>query len=205
MPKIDHKLIYKKLYSPSKVEPEIIDIPAMNFIMLDGEGDPNKSQVYQDTVASLFGLSYAIKFAIKKSQDIDYAVMPLEGLWWVEDMSTFSVDNKDGWLWTMMMMQPEYVTPTIYEAQREEVIKKKGLTLLKKARFESYLEGTSVQLMHMGPFAAEGPNIARMHAHAKEQGYTNAGKHHEIYLSDMRKTALEKLKTVLRQPIKKQE
>jgi hypothetical protein len=203
MAKIDHKLLFKPLYSPSR-KPEIIDVPAMNFIMVDGHGDPNHSQEYQDAVSALFGLAYSIKFAIKKTQGIEYAVMPLEGLWWVENMADFSITHKEDWQWTAMIMQPETVSPAIFESQREEVIKKKGLPMLDMARFVSYAEGPSVQMMHIGPFSTEGPNVAAMHAFAKEQGYSNTGKHHEIYLSDVRKAAPEKLKTVMRQPIKKQ-
>jgi hypothetical protein len=131
--------------------------------------------------------------------------MPLEGLWWVEDMSQFIINDKDSWLWTMMIMQPEYVTLETFNQQRQEVIKKKGTSILANARFEKYHEGESVQMMHIGPYSAEGPNIARMHAFAHENGYINSGKHHEIYLGDVRKTAPEKLKTVLRQPVKKLE
>jgi len=203
MDKIDHKSLLKPLYSPSAKEPVFADVPDMNFIMLDGKGNPNASQLYQDTVSALFQLSYAIKFFFKKSQGIDYSVMPLEGLWWVEDMSLFSIEDKDSWLWTMMIMQPEPVVQEQFEQQRQEVIKKKGTTILSNARFENYHEGFSVQMMHIGPYSAEGPNIARMHESARQNGYINFGKHHEIYLGDVRKTAPEKLKTVLRQPVKK--
>ncbi len=203
MPKIDFKKEWKHLYRPSKKEPVIVDVPPINFLMLDGRGDPNTSQEFQDAVSSLFPLSYAIKFAVKKAQGIDYAVMPLEGLWSVDDMAEFSADDKSAWDWTLIMMQPEYVTETLVEEIREQVEKKKNPPSLSKIRFESYCEGISVQLMHIGPFADEGPNIARMHAFAQEQGYQLAGKHHEIYLNDLRRTAPERLKTVLRQPIRK--
>jgi hypothetical protein len=182
----------------------IVTVPKLNFLMIDGHGDPNTSQEYKASIEALFSLAYAIKFEVKKKFGIDYGVMPLEGLWWVEDMTKFSVDDKSSWDWTMMMMQPEYVTPDLVEAMRVQVRKKKNLVLLSDIRFEPYVEGVSVQLMHIGPFSAEGPNIARMHAFAKEEGYELAGKHHEIYLNDFRKTVPERLKTVLRQPIRKQ-
>jgi hypothetical protein len=202
--KIDFTKMMKDLYAPSSKSPVIVTVPKLNFLMIDGHGDPNTSQEYKASIEALFSLAYAIKFEVKKKFGIDYGVMPLEGLWWVEDMTKFSVDDKSSWDWTMMMMQPEYVTPDLVEAMRMQVRKKKNLVLLSDIRFEPYAEGVSVQLMHIGPFSAEGPNIARMHAFAKEEGYELAGKHHEIYLNDFRKTAPERLKTVLRQPIRKQ-
>lgn len=201
--KIDLKKTLKHLYRPSKKTPAIVDVPPMNYLMVDGHGDPNTAQEFQDAISSLFPLAYAIKFAVKKAQGIDYAVMPLEGLWWVKDMSKFSIDDKSNWDWTLMIMQPDYVAGDLVEEVRQQVAKKKDPPLLSQIRFEAYHEGLSVQLLHLGPFADEGPNIARMHAFAAEQGYELAGKHHEIYLSDIRKTAPERLKTVLRQPIRK--
>jgi hypothetical protein len=203
MDKIDLKKTYKNLYNPPAKEPVIVDVPAFNFLMIDGHGDPNTSLDYQDAITALFGLSYALKFAVRKAQGIDYAVMPLEGLWWVPEMSSFSVADKSAWDWTAMILQPEYVTPALVEQMRAETAKKKDLPALSKCRFEAYAEGTSVQLMHIGPYAAEGPNIARMHAFALAQGYQLAGKHHEIYLNDFRKTAPERLTTVVRQPVRR--
>ena len=201
--KIDFKKELKYLYKPSKKEPVIVEVPKMNFLMIDGRGDPNTSQEYKDAIATLYPISYALKFAVKKRQGIDYGVMPLEGLWWVEDMALFSVEDKGDWEWTAMIMQPEYVTEALFEEMLEDVRAKKNPPSIDKVRFEAYDEGTAVQLMHHGPFADEGPNIARMHAYAEEQGYELAGKHHEIYLSDFTRTAPERLKTVLRQPIRK--
>jgi hypothetical protein len=201
--KINFTKMMKDLYAPSVKLPVIVTVPKLNFLMIDGHGDPNTSQEYKASVEAIFSLAYAIKFEVKKKQGIDYGVMPLEGLWWVDDMTKFSVEDKSSWDWTMMMMQPEYVTPGLVEAVRVQVGKKKNLALLPDIRFEPYTEGVSVQLMHIGPFSAEGANIARMHTFAREEGYELAGKHHEIYLSDFRKTAPERLKTILRQPIRK--
>ena len=199
--KIDLKRELKHLYNPPKKEPVILEIPPMNFLMIDGTGDPNTAQEYKDAVSSLYPLAYGLKFAIKKSQGIDYGVLPLEGLWWVEDMREFSVESKDDWLWTMMIMQPEYVTPELVEEIRVEVKKKKDPPLLDRIRFEAYDEGLCVQLMHIGPYADEAPNIARMHEYAIEKGYKLSGKHHEIYLKDPTRTAPGNLKTIVRQPI----
>ena len=199
--KIDHKKDLKHLYRPSKKAPVIVEIPTMNFLMIDGKGAPNNSKEYSDAVSALYSLAYSVKFKIKKSSGINYSVMPLEGLWWVEDMSLFSVDSKEDWLWTMMIMQPDLVLKETVVSSREEVIKKKGLPLLEKIEYKSYAEGLTVQLMHIGPYADEAPNIVKMHNFAFEQGYKLRGKHHEIYLNDPNRTAPEKLKTVIRQPL----
>lgn len=201
MPKLDMKKEWKHLYSPSTKEPAIIEVPTFNFLMIDGTGDPNTAQEYKDAVSALYSLAYAIKFAVKKAQGIDFAVMPLQGLWWVEDMRLFSTTPKDDWSWTMMILQPDLVTAALVEEQRAVARQKKDLPAIDALRFEPYHEGTCVQLMHLGPYADEGPNIARMHQYAFEQGYQLDGKHHEIYLSDPSRTAPERLKTILRQPI----
>lgn len=199
--KVDYKKAYPALFNPSSKAPVILDVPSFNYLMIDGAGDPNVSPQYKESVSALFSLAYALKFHIKKTTGIDFAVMPLEGLWWVEDMSTFSILEKHRWEWTMMILQPEWVHPDAVERLRDETLHKKNLPALAKIRFEPYAEGTVVQLMHLGPFAAEGPTIARMHEYAINDGYHLSGKHHEIYLSDFTRTTPEKLKTVLRQPI----
>lgn len=200
--KVDFKKELKHLYNPSKKEPVILDVPPLNYLMIDGAGSPG-SQEYMDAVSTIYPVAYALKFAIKKRQEIDYGVLPLEGLWWMEDMNEFSVDRKDEWLWTSLIMQPAYVTAELVEEMIVEVREKKNPPALDKLRFENYAEGTCVQLMHIGPYSEEGPNITRMHAYAEEQGYSLHNKHHEIYIKDVRRTAPEKLKTVLRQPITK--
>lgn len=204
MEKLDLIKQYKSLYAPSPKAPAIVDVPSFNFLMIDGHGDPNTSTDYPQALCALFTCAYTLKFEVKKTLGIDYRVMPPEGLWWAADMNVFTdTPDKSSWDWTMMMVQPECVTPELFAAVGAQVAKKTSAGLLARLRFESYHEGLSVQLMHIGPFAAEGPNIARMHAYAKEQGYVQSGKHHEIYLSDFRRTAPERLKTVLRQPIRK--
>ena len=202
MKKIDYKKELKHLYKPSPKSVEIVDVPEMNFLMIDGKGDPNTSQEYSDSIEALYALSYAMKFIVKKGElQIDYGVMPLEGIWWVDDMSQFSVNDKANWKWTSMIMQPEHVTQDLFLAACEQVKKKKNIAALLKVRFESFCEGKAAQTMHIGPFSEEGPTVERVHEFILNNGYKETGKHHEIYLSDIRKAAPEKLKTVIRQPI----
>ncbi len=204
MQKIDLKKELKNLYNPLIKEVKLVDVPEMNFVMVDGSGDPNKAQEYQEAIEALYSISYTIKFAVKKEQGIDYGVMPLEGLWWTDNMSLFTTTNKDIWRWTAMIMQPEYVAHALFDIALQQVEKKKYLPALSRARFQSFREGRSAQIMYIGPFSAEGPTVEKIHEFIKGHGYTFDGllqKHHEIYLSDFRKTASDKLKTIIRQPI----
>jgi hypothetical protein len=203
MEKVDIKKKLKHLYDPSAKEISFVNVPQMNFVMIDGSGDPNKAKEYQEAIEALYSISYTIKFTIKKEQEIDYGVMPLESLWWADDMSLFTT-NKDIWKWTAMIMQPEYVTRAVFDIALREVEKKKRLPALSKARFQSFHEGRSAQIMYFGPYSAEGSTIAMIHKFIKEHGYAFDGllqKHHEIYLSDPRRTAPDKLKTIIRQPV----
>ena len=202
MKKIDYKKELKHLYKPSPKSVEIVDVPEMNFLMIDGQGDPNTSQGYSDAIEALYAVSYALKFMIKKGElEVDYGVMPLEGLWWVDDMSQFDINDKTNWKWTAMIMQPEYVAQDLFAVACEQMEKKKNPAALPKVRFESLREGKAAQTMHLGLFSEEGPTIERIHDFIKGSGYTAVGKHHEIYLSDIRKAAPEKWKTIIRQPI----
>jgi hypothetical protein len=201
--KIDLKKELKALYNPSTKQVTAVEVPKMNFLMVDGSGDPNVSQEYKDAVEALFSLSYTIKFMIKKTKGVDYAVMPLEGLWWVDDMSKFNVTSKDEWKWTAMIMQPEDVTEYIVVKQIEVLNKKKNLPSLSKIRFEGFHEGLSAQIMYIGAYADEGPTIKMIHEFINNNHGALEGKHHEIYLSDPRRAAKEKLKTIIRQPMKK--
>ena len=204
MTKVDLRKDLKHLYNPSAKAVALVDVPPMNFLMLDGSGDPNTSPAYVAAIEALFALSYALKFRVKTSQaGVDYAVMPLEGLWWVDDPRQFSMQDKGNFQWTAMIMQPPYVTAALVAEMLAETQKRKGLAALEKIRFTSYAEGLSVQIMHIGPYAAEEPTIARLHRFIAESGYTLRGKHHEIYLNDVHKTAPEKLQTVVRQPVEK--
>jgi hypothetical protein len=201
MDKIDLKKELKNLYNPSSKEVTVVDVPSMNFLLVNGEGAPTSPQ-YSEAIETLFSVSYTLKFMVKKSKDIDYAVMPLEGLWWVDDMTKFSADQKDEWKWTAMIMQPKYVTADDVNLAVEQVSKKKKLHALPKIRFESFMEGPAAQIMYVGPFSAEGPTIAKIHLHIQNSGYVISGKHHEIYLNNPAKVAPEKIKTILRQPMK---
>ena len=201
MDKIDLKKELKNLYNPSAKEVTAVDVPAMNFLVIDGEGDPASPQ-YMAAIEALFGVSYALKFMVKKGKGVDYAVMPLEGLWWVDDMAKFRVERKDEWKWTSMIMQPKYVAVDDANLAVEQVRKKKNLAALPKLRFECFQEGQAAQIMHVGPYSAEGPSIAKIHAFILKSGHALSGKHHEIYLNNPSKTAPEKLKTILRQPVK---
>jgi len=203
MSKTDFKKEWKHLYRPSAKEFVVIDVPPMNFLMIDGHGDPNTAREYKEAIETLYAMAYALKFMSKKEKGVDYVVPPLEGLWCVKNMEKFTTDDKSAWDWTMMIMQPESVTQEMFEEALKEVEKRKNPPALSKLRLEAYHEGLAVQIMHIGPYEAEGPTIARMHAFIDENGYESVGKHHEIYLGDPRKVAPEKLKTVLRQPIRK--
>lgn len=199
MPKIDLKKELKTLYSPPK-KPVIVEIPSMSYLMIDGLGDPATSKEYAESIEALFPLAYALKFMIKKRQGFDYGVMPLEGLWWADDMAHFMGDRSK-WQWTSMIMQPEQVTPELVGEAMEQVEKKKAPSALSKVRFKRLEEGLVAQVMHVGPFSEEGPTVAGLHAFIEANGYKMSGKHHEIYLNDIRKTAPEKMKTVIRQPV----
>jgi hypothetical protein len=202
MPKIDFKKDLKHLYQPSAKTASVVDVPDMSFLMIDGQGDPNTSLEYQEAIAALYTMSYQLKFTIKgRSPELDYTVPPLEGLWWAEEMEDFPGEDKDAWQWTAMIMAPDQVTRDLFQEALGEVQKKKDLPGLPRLRLERYHEGLSVQIMHLGPWAEEAPTIEKLHTFAREQGYRLRGKHHEIYLSDPRRTAPEKIKTVIRQPV----
>ena len=202
MKKIDFKKELKHLYKPSAEMVEMVEVPPMNYLMVDGEGDPNTSQSFQDAIDVLYPLSYALKFMVKRGEiEIDYRVLPLEGLWWADDMSLFSVNNKDVWKWTLMIMQPEFVTKEMVQEAKEQVKAKKNPVSLPLVRFEFLKEGKAAQIMHIGPFSEEGPSVEKVHTFIEESGNRRIGKHHEIYLSDIRRAAPEKWKTIIRQPI----
>jgi len=202
MKKVDYKKELKHLYGSSSKKVVIVEVPSMNYFMVDGEGGP-AAESYQQAIEALYGLSFTVKFDVKKGVGLDYTVMPLEGLWWAKDITAFSADRKDEWLWKMMIMQPDYVTAKHVNAATKQLREKKNPLALDKIRFESYHEGPSVQILHIGPYDDEGPTIAQMHKFIDENGYQLHMKHHEIYLSDPRRSKPEKLKTVLRQPITK--
>ena len=191
----------RHLYHASAKDIVQVDVPALNYLMIDGEGDPNSSPEYAQAVEALFSVSYTAKFMIKKGlQAIDYAVMPLEGLWWADDMSAFVANDRASWKWTMMIMQPALVTSGILSEAINEVRKKKALPAISSLRVLAFTEGACAQVLHVGPFTEEGPTIERLHAFIDSRtGRT--GKHHEIYLTDIRRADPRKWKTIIRQPM----
>lgn len=201
MSKIDFKRELKHLYQASAKAVLQVDVPAMRFLMIDGEGDPNTSPRYAAAIEALFSVSYTAKFMLKKgARQVDYGVMPLEGLWWSDDMSTFLTRDKSKWKWTMMIMQPDIADDAVIHAAIAQVRSKKGLPALDLLRLEEFTEGPSAQVLHIGPFDEEGPTIERVHAFIGERSAL-AGKHHEIYLSDTRRADPAKWKTIIRQPM----
>ena len=200
VPAVDIKKERKELYNPSSRQVTEVDVPPLPFLMVDGSGDPNTSEEYRQAVDVLYSVSYALKFMVKKQHpQQDYTVAPLEGLWWTGD-EQLDFRDKTKWLWTMMISQPSFITVEIVDMAKQEAAKKKDLPALNNLRFATFAEGRAAQILYVGPFADEGPTIERIHAHIHAQGHALTGKHHEIYLSDPRRTAPEKLKTVIRQP-----
>lgn len=185
----------------AKRTPNLVEVPELSFLMIDGNGDPNTSEQYQSAVEALFAVSYGLKFAIKKAGGTDYKVAPLEGLWWSHDMSQFSTDDKSDWQWTMMIRQPSDVSAQQVHDLAVGVAAKKDLPAALDLRLESFPEGRAAQVLHVGPFTAEGPTIASLHAFIDDQGLAMSGKHHEIYLSDIRRADPSKWKTIIRQPV----
>lgn len=217
MEKIDFKKTLREVYSAPKGRFTRLEVPGMQFLMIDGRGDPSTSETYQQTIEALYALAYKLKFTSKNELGRDYVVPPLEGLWGSEMMvstlsgiedeaqwlQVFNASNRDEWTWTMMIMQPDWIGEEFYAAALAETRESKELPALDKVRLERLHEGLCVQTMHVGPYADEGPVLARMHVHyLPAQGLVENGSHHEIYLGDPRRTAPEKLRTILRQPVR---
>ncbi len=203
MAKTDWKKEFSKLYLPSAKEISVVDVPPMNFAMIDGAGDPNTSKDFQDALGALYGVSYTLKFSAKKAGLTDYTVMPLEGLWWTSEAGRLDFGDKDKFQWTAMIMQPDVVTKQMFLKAIDELKEKRNPPALPKIRFERFHEGLSVQILHIGPYAEERPTIEKLHKYIEKNGYKLAGRHHEIYLGDPRRTAPSRLKTVIRQPMKR--
>jgi len=210
---LDLKKQYKNLYQPSAKKVETVQVPRLQFVMIDGAIEkgrgPGDSPSFQEATQAMYGISYTLKFMLKKRKTnaIDYPVMALEGLWWVEN-GVFDITVKDNWLYTLMIMQPEVITKDLFEEGLAQVRKKRGDSdALSKLSLEYFEEGLCAQVMHIGPYATEPATMERMHEFMAENGYRDCvglgGKHHEIYLGDPRKADPAKLKTVLRHPIEK--
>ena len=203
MEKLDLKKGLKYLYEPGAKEFSVVDVPEMDFLMIDGQGNPNTSAEYVASLQALYSAAYTLKFIIKKEMAIDYPVMASEGLWWTDDMRDFSTTLKDDWKWTMMIMQPEIVNRQLFDRAVAAALEKKGQPALTRLRLERFHEGLSTQILYFGPYSDEGPTISRLHQSIEQRGYVRFGKHHEIYLGDPRRVAPEKLRTVIRQPMRK--
>ncbi len=202
MPATDFKRELKDLYQPSAKDFSIVDLPPMNYLMIDGEGYPDTSQAFADAIGALYAVAYTLKFEIKKTDaSSDYSVLPLEALWWGADNPDFTAARPDQWRWTAMIMQPPVVTREAVTAAMQAAGKKKPLPALPRMRFEAFHEGLCAQILYYGPYKDEGPTIRRLHDFIHDRGYVLTGKHHEIYLGDPRRTEPSKLKTVIRQPM----
>jgi hypothetical protein len=206
MEKLDLRKQFKHLYLPSAKQVELVEVPPLQFAMVDGEIEPGVlpglSPAFQEAVQALYGITYTLKFMskLRAENPIDYKVMALEGLWWVDE-GDFDITRPGDWRWTVMIMQPDHITETMFQEALEQLRKKKPGPGLDKLRLETFEEGLSMQIMHIGPYAEEPATIEKMHAFAAENGYSLRGKHHEIYLGDPRTADPAKLKTGLRQPV----
>ncbi|UNK45289.1 GyrI-like domain-containing protein [Arthrobacter sulfonylureivorans] len=203
MDKLDFKKDQKELYSPGK-DFRLVTVPPMQFLEADGHGNPNTSEWYGQVIEALYSVSYTLKFASKKQFARDYVVGPLEGLWWAKDMSAFTRRAKDEWSWTLMIRQPDWLRADHIKDAMQQAAAKKELPAVDSLRLGSLDEGLSVQIMHVGPYDDEGPVLARLHdEYLPANKLEPVGRHHEIYLSDARKTEPSKLKTILRQPVRR--
>ncbi|WP_421014695.1 GyrI-like domain-containing protein [Glutamicibacter creatinolyticus] len=179
-----------------------IAVPALQYLMIDGHGDPNTSPRFAQGIGALFPLAYKLKFHSKNELRRDYVVMPLEGLWWAEDMGAFTVRrDKSQWLWTLMTMVPDWIDASLLDLARQQIGASGASPLLDQVRLERLEEGTCLQTLHVGSFDDEGGVMGQLHAHAADAGLRLTGRHHEIYLSDIRRSAPDKLRTILRQPV----
>lgn len=209
MLKLDLKKEFKDLYQPSARQVSLVQVPLLQFALLEGAiepgMEPGNSPGFQARTQALYSIAYTLKFMskLRQSDPVDYPVMALEGLWWVAE-GEFDITHPDNWQYRLMIMQPDHIDQAMFAAAKEEVARKRGATPeLEALRLEPFAEGLSVQIMHIGPYATEPESIARLHAYAAEHGYELHGKHHEIYLGDPRRAAPERLKTVLRYPVRK--
>ncbi|WP_423222502.1 GyrI-like domain-containing protein [Candidatus Amarolinea aalborgensis] len=207
MPKMDLRKELKYLYAPSARQVALVDVPEFQFAQIDGAIEPGQapgtSPAFEQAMSALYGITYTLKFMSKQRADnpLDYTVMTLEGLWWVEE-GEFNITQPGNWRWTVMILQPDHITPAMFAEGLAQLRKKRGDSpALDKLRLARFHEGLALQIMHIGPYANEPATIARMDAFAQENGYRMIGKHHEIYLGDPRNAAPEKLKTILRHPV----
>ena len=201
VPRLNLRRALRGLYSAGP-EPELVDVPELPFLMIDGRGNPNTAPAYAAAVQALYATAYTVRFALKRGPGgIDAPVMPLEGLWWVPDMSLFDVADKGAWHWTLMILLPEQVSGELVDDARRTAAARRPQLPVDRVRLERYAEGLAAQVLHRGPYRDEGPTVARLHRFIADRGYALTGRHHEIYLGDPRRSAPEKLRTVVRQPV----
>lgn len=197
----DIKRERKDLYAPTQREFVVVDVPELAFLMVDGEGDPNTAAAYREAIEAVYTTSYAVRAVAKTRLGRVHTVGPLEGLWSADDMSVFRTRDKQAWRWTMMIWQPDWITTDLMDEAVASATRKQ-LPALGLVRFERYAEGRSVQILHVGSYDDEGPTLERLHEEfLPANQLTPTGRHHEIYLSDARKTEPAKLRTILRQPV----
>lgn len=200
MKSVDYKRELPALYGQSADAVSLVEVPELQYLAVDGSGDPNTAPAFEAAVETLYPFSYAVRSIIRDERDLQYVVMPLEGRWWTDDVADFDVEHKADWQWTLAIMQPAVVTEDVVERARADVAAK-NLPRLSETRFESLTEGLAAQTLHVGPYAEEGPTVERLHEFIAARGYSRRGHHHEIYLSDARRTDPERLRTILRQPV----
>lgn len=200
MTAIDLKRTERTRYTAG-AEPELIDLPPLPYLMVDGHGDPNTTPAYQQGVQTLYPVAYAVRRAVIDATGDRYTVMPLEGLWWTPDMADFTTADKDAWHWTLLIRLPSPVVDVAVDHVIAATADAKDLPAGDRIRCDDLGEGTAAQVLHLGPYADEGPTIARLHRFIDEQGRALTGRHHEIYLSDPRRVAPERMRTIIRQPV----
>lgn len=202
MAKLDFKKTCRELFNPPKDRFVEIEVPRLTFVQVDGAGDPNTAKEYKTAVEWLYGVSYAMKFAAKNGLQRDYVVPPLEALWWADDPQSFVRREKDRWRWTVMIMAPDFVTEAMFNQAVARTGEKRD-DRPASLRFATFDEGRCLQILHVGSYEDEGPTLKQLHEEVMPgRNAAFNGPHHEIYLSDPRKTAPEKLRTILRQPIR---
>lgn len=183
---------------------EVVVVGAAHYLAVEGQGDPNSAPAYRDALATIYPVAYRLKLTSKTVLDRDYTVMPLEALWWSDDLTTFtSARDKARWRWRLLNLVPSWLDAGHVAAARTAVARAGNAPALDALRYEPLDEGLVVQTLHVGPYDDEGPVLVAMHQHAADQGLALRGRHHEVYLSDPRRTAPARLRTILRQPVRR--
>ncbi len=209
VPKLDLRKQYKHLYSPSAKAVSAVDIPELPYLMVDGQIEPgvgpSDSEAFRASMDAMYGVAYGLKFMskLRKEDPLDFTVMAVEGLWSTESGDFRFGDDSDSWLYTLLMLQPDHISPEMFQEAVEKAAEKRMNPALERMRLERWEEGLSIQIMHIGPYADEPRTLTMMDTFAEENGYSMRGRHHEIYLGDPRRAKPEKLKTILRHPVSK--